>query len=174
MVLADADRTLKRVLFVLGIAAVAVILILLAIEFNHPTRASSGESAIQLAGIDVSFVGSGANNATASQTCGPCGGTDPVGESFYSSFGVTVPYEFDCTPHTWSITHVSGSSSGGFEISNVSADVTTASEHLPVTVPACQAGQAYNGAMIGYDLHVIDTGPSIQTLYLTVTVDQLS
>jgi hypothetical protein len=165
---------LKRAGISLGALCVAVLLIVVGVELWHPASPSYDSRAIQLGSVEVSFVGSGASNASAAAVCGHCGTSSPVGAEFYSFFEVLVPYETYCTPHTWSVTQVAGSSQGGDVVSNVTAAIVGSSGTLPMTIPNCQGGQAYNAASIGYHLNVVDSGPTIQTLYLTVAVSQLS
>jgi hypothetical protein len=171
--LARADKALKRV----GIAVGLVVLVVIA-AFSVRTLLQPPPSPppqIQLAAVDVQFVGSGSSVATQANACGFCGTSfDPGGQPVWMSVDVDFPYEPSCTPHTWSVTQVAGASGGGFEISNVTGQVAGERSSLPVTVPMCAGGESYGSASLGYDMEAVSEGPSVQTLYLTVTVVQLS
>jgi hypothetical protein len=162
MDLKGADTTLKRVLPTLRVVVLAALVILVAVEFWRAPSPSPDARAIELAEVDVRFVGSGAPNATATEACGYRGTNSDVGDALYSSFEVRLPYESECAPHTWAVTQVAGSSPGGFAISSISAVAVDPSSRLPVTVPQYDGGESFSAASIGYHLVVINSGPSVK------------
>jgi hypothetical protein len=173
----------KRLLGVSGIVAVvAVALVLLSLVILPALLAkpNPSASAIELAAVDVSFVGSGAGNATLGQNDCGCGALYSIGSSITELFDVEVPpvAQASCAdlPHTYSITQIAGPASGGFQVTGAQWEYPVAQASLsalPVALPGCPNGMSpVNGAEFYVGVAVVNSGTSIQTLVLTVTVTQ--
>ena len=141
---------------------------------------SSPPPIFELASVDVGFTGSAADDATPSEICSDCEASFQVGESWWDSFYVSLPDpSFYCSniPHTYSVAQVAGPSSGAFVLTKATWDygvAGTSTDPLPATLPGCVANSTVGSVEIGTWVDVVDEGPSIQTLDITVTVESLT
>jgi hypothetical protein len=138
----------------------------------RPPAIGPGRSWVEMAAVDVSFVGSRANDTTQGQTECVCGTALGIGSESSDFVDVEVPCGYACTPHTWSVTQLGGSSGGGFVVSTISAELNQVRSALPITIPECQGGQSYGGVTLWHETDVVAARPSIQTLYLTISVTE--
>jgi hypothetical protein len=162
------------------VAIAVVVLVFLALiaadhigPFAQPSSGPPTEYTIQ--GTSIAFVGNAANDFEVSPayTCTTyvCG-SGQSGQTIYVPVGVAmVSTAGGCTPQ-YEVAQVSASQSGAFVVTKV-IDVTNASDihALPAVVPTAFAnGGCSWAAVLGVTVQVVAQGPSVQTLYLTVSV----
>jgi hypothetical protein len=165
---------------IIAVLAVALILIALVILPSLLAKPDTGPAAIELAAVDVIFAGSGSRNVTLGQNACGCGASYDVGSSITPVFDVEVPSPVQATcdqlPQTYSITQVAGPASGGFQVTGIEWEYPVAGvtlSDLPAMLPGCPNGMSpVNAAQLYVTVAVVNSGSSVQTLTLTVTVTQ--
>jgi hypothetical protein len=161
--------TTRKGLYLAATVGVALLVIFAAILLSDSKR-PAGPSYLQLAAINVAFSGSGAANASAYQVCLGCPQMVAVGQTVGEFFEVNVPFSSTCSEY--SISQIEGPTTGAFVVTNASASIGS-EKGLPLFFPYCQGGGDWLGrANIYFDVSVYDTGPSSQTLPLTVVINQ--
>jgi len=160
-----------RIAAVVVAGAVAVLLI----ANSHPwSLAGPAPAAFELKSLSVTFTGSGSGGVMAVSVCQTeCPVHAHVGDTATVGFTVSPVHAFtgNCSPSVYyTVTKVTESSTGAFQVANVTAN---SNEKLPVTLPdpLGKPGCLVND-QIWVVFTVVDSGPSVQTPTLQVTVTQ--
>lgn len=169
----------------LGVILAAMLVALLAIGavgwiYVVGRSDSTTPTSVNLAAVDVAFTGSGANAASETGANDYAGQPYEVGTSFFLEFTVQIPdSSLSCTnpTDTYSITQVAGPATGAFLLDGVKWAYPvgdSSGSGLPAQLPGCYNSEAVDGLEVECTVAILDAEPSIQTLELTVTINQLS
>src|SRR4029077_13552623 len=139
-----------------------------------PPSGGSPPWSVRMASIDISFVGDAASVFVAQPACPTDCGTFYSGHTAAEQFDVGFTTGSICGGPQYRISDASVSSTGAWVLDKVSAFQGSArTGPLPVVVPLCSGAGGQSGTTIYLGLSVVQQGPSVQTLFVTVTVNQV-
>jgi hypothetical protein len=166
------------------VACLVVVVVIAGLELAFPRSSSPGggvnsrPGTVELAGVGASIEGSGMGSVYAIAWCPhQCPENVTVPTTLAVDLSVSVS-ALGCPPaHTYEIVRVSGPSSGAFSVAQVTGAIELVGQpgSLPISIPYCGAsGYQIGGADLTVTLSAVDQGPPVQTLNLSVEVNQAS